>query len=71
MSSSTVALELHDTYRGHKIHVWVEGETNRRWCFTIDGKLRTRGEVASPTVSKALREGRTAARMEVELRLAR
>jgi hypothetical protein len=71
MTAPTVALELHDVYRGHKIHVRLEGETKRRWCFTIDGKHRTMSETYSPSVTKGLRDGRMAARMEVDLRLAR
>jgi hypothetical protein len=70
MTPPTIALELHDLYRGHRIHVWLEGDTKRRWCFTIDNKHRTRGEIALPTVTKALRDGRNAARMEIDLRLA-
>jgi hypothetical protein len=71
MTTQTLALELHDLYRGHKIHVWLEGDSKRRWCFTIDGKQLTLSETFAPSITKGLRDGRSAARMEIDLRQAR
>jgi hypothetical protein len=60
-----------EDYRGHTIRVVAGGHGQYRWRFTIDGDAYTSdGTVDFRSVDGALRDGHSAARFEIDLRLA-
>ena len=60
-----------EDYRGHAIRVVAIGNGPFRWRFAIDGDVLTfDGDAYFNTTEIALRDGRSAARFEIDLRLA-